>query len=107
MVLWISITNSEQQRIQNGMFRYNLLGKAEILSNFDVKKGIRILENNTLKKQNLPNETTKNIQMKKHISEKVFHLYLSELKMKEQKKKRKFKKYYEMNKLIKKGSDQV
>jgi hypothetical protein len=89
------------------MFRYNLLGKAEILSHLDVKKGIRILENNTLKKQNLPVESTKNMKMKKHISEKVFQMYISELKRKEQKKIRKFKKHYEMSKSSKKGLERV
>jgi hypothetical protein len=87
------------------MFRYNLLGKAEILNNMDVKRGIKIFENNTLRKQNLKNESAKNIRMKKHVSEKVFRLYRDQLKSREQKKIRKFKKHMEMSQSSKNTSE--
>ena len=72
--------NTEQQRIQDGMAHFNFVSKAEILNLIDVKKGVQIFENKTLRKQNIVHESIQNIKMKKHISEKMFKMYQDEIK---------------------------
>lgn len=72
--------NSEQQRVQDGTAQFNFVSKAEILNLIDVKKGVQVFDHKTLRKQNVARESSKNIKLKKHISEKMFEMYRNELK---------------------------
>lgn len=66
------------------MAKFNFVSKAEILNLIEVKKGVQVFDNKTLRKQNKVQESSKNIKLKKHISEKMFELYRSELRRAEQ-----------------------
>ena len=76
------------------MNRFNLVGRSEILNMIEAKKGIKILENKTLRKQNIENDDIKEFKMKKHISEKMLSMYLQDIKNKEINKLSKLKKKY-------------
>ena len=82
----------EQKRIQEGMMRFNLLGKNDILNLIDVKNGVRVYENSTLRKQNIVSESIKGFKMKRHVSEKMLALYLNDLKNKEKNRLNKIRK---------------
>lgn len=82
----------EQKRIQEGMMRFNFLGKNDILNLIDVKNGVRVYENSTLRKQNIVSESIKGFKMKRHVSEKMLALYLNDLKNKEKNRLNKIRK---------------